>query len=159
MAFEIRDAAPSDDEAIIALIDALNRHEAAIADDRRTDPAAARECLDRDRERVAEGGGALLVACDGGRVVGFLALVFARDEPYVRQDLRDYAMIAELVVDERARGLGVGRGLIAAAERRARDHGLPRISIAALAANAAALATYRAAGYGDYLITLERRLD
>lgn len=158
MAFEIRDAREGDDEAIVALIDALNRYEAGLADDRRTDPAAARECLDRDRERIAEAGGALLVACDGGRVVGFLALVFGRDEPYVVPELRDYAMIAELVVDERARGRGVGRGLMAEAERRARAYGLRRIMVAALAANEAALATYRAAGYGDHLLTLERRL-
>lgn len=154
----IREAIPADDEAIVALIDALNRHEAGLVDDRRTDPEAARECLDRDRRRIAENGGALLVACAGERVVGFLALVFGRDEPYVRPELRDYAMIAELVVADDARGLGVGRALIAEAERRARARGAPRIMVAALAANAGALAVYRAAGYADYLVTLERRL-
>ncbi|TVR10082.1 MAG: GNAT family N-acetyltransferase [Salinarimonadaceae bacterium] len=158
MAVVIRDVIPADEEAIIALIDALNRYEAGLVDDRRTDITAARECLDRDRERIAESGGALLAACEGERVVGFLALVFGRDEPYVLPRFRDYAMIAELVVDAEARGAGIGRALIAEAERRARERGLERITVAALAVNKGALAAYSAAGYGDYMVTLERRL-
>ncbi|MCG6121425.1 MAG: GNAT family N-acetyltransferase [Microvirga sp.] len=158
MAFVIRDASPADDDAIVALIDALNQYEANLVDDRRTDPAAARECLERDRERIGRSGGGLVVACEEERVIGFLALVFARDEPYVLPQWRDYAMIAELVVDAYSRGLGVGRSLIAEAERRARERGVARIAVAALSANAGALAAYRAAGYGDYMITLERRL-
>jgi GNAT superfamily N-acetyltransferase len=154
----IRNADPLDAEALIDLIDQLNRHEAGLSDDRRTDREAARECLASLTTRIARDGGALLVCENAGQITGLLAMAYAMDEPYVAEPLRRHALITDLVVAETARGTGIGRLLMAEAEKRAREAGLRRIMITALHANEAALRAYQAAGYGAYLMTLEKPL-
>lgn len=154
----VRDATAQDAAALVELIDQLNHYEAAIADDRRTDREAAQECLASLTARIARDGGAVLVCESDGRVTGLLAMAHATDEPYIVGPLRRHALITDLVVEESARGTGIGRSLLAEAEKRARKAGLGRIMITALHANEAALRAYQAAGYGTYLITLQKPL-
>jgi ribosomal protein S18 acetylase RimI-like enzyme len=155
----IRPAREEDRAAIVALINQLNLHEAALCDDRRTDLAAAEECHAAILARIAREGGALFVACDAEDApVGFLSLAFAMDEPFVREELRRYGVVTDLVVAEDRRGSGIGRMLLAEAERRCREQGLRRLLIGALVANAQALASYRASGFGDYMLMLSKGL-
>jgi len=84
----IRLATDDDRDGVIALIHALNLHEATLSADRRTDEAAAQECHAAITERIASYGGALLVADRDGKLVGVLALAFATDEPFVVPELR-----------------------------------------------------------------------
>jgi ribosomal protein S18 acetylase RimI-like enzyme len=155
----IRPAEERDRAAIVDLIHALNLHEATLCADRRTDFAAAQECYDAVRARIARDGGALFMACSAqDEPLGFISLAFATDEPFVREALRRYGMVTDLVVAPAHRGAGIGRRLIAAAEERVREEGVARLQIGVLAANEDAAASYRAAGYGPHMLMLEKYL-
>lgn len=154
MSVSIRTAGPADRETCIVLIDALNAFEATLVDDRLTTRAAAEAAYKRAVERVVETKGRILLAEEDGLAVGLLVWVTDVEHPYVREDVRRYGQVADLIVVEDARGRGVGRALIAAAEALTREAGLKRLAIGALAANGSALATYRKAGFGDYLTIL-----
>jgi len=150
----IRTAGPADRETCIVLIDALNAFEATLVDDRLTTRAAAEAAYERAVERVAETKGRILLAEEDGRPVGLLVFVIDVEQPYVREDVRRYGQVADLIAVEDARGRGVGRALIAAAEDLTRKAGLVRLAIGALSANTGALDAYRKAGFGDYLTIL-----
>ncbi|MCC5977806.1 MAG: GNAT family N-acetyltransferase [Salinarimonas sp.] len=143
----IRPAEAGDAAALVALIDALNHHEAGLVDDRRTDILAARECLASLQARIARDGGGLHVAVTAGAVVGMIGWVIEVGEPYLQAHLRKFALITDLVVAEGQRGAGVGRALIRSVEDEARLHGLPRLAISVLAANHAAIDAYRSQGF------------
>jgi GNAT superfamily N-acetyltransferase len=155
----IRAARDEDREAIVALIHQLNLHEAALCEDRRTDYAAAEECFEAIWVRIARDGGALVVAVDEDDApLGVLSLAFATDKPFVREELRRYGVVTDLVVAETHRGSGIGRMLLAEAEERVRREGLSRLLIGVLGANAQALASYRATGFADYMLMLAKDL-
>jgi GNAT superfamily N-acetyltransferase len=87
----------------------------------------------------------ILVAEVGGRVVGSVSLhaipYFARTGRWLR--------IESLVVDENSRGTGVGRALMAAAERTARDWDCLAIEVTSARSRVGAHAFYGALGYVD----------
>jgi ribosomal protein S18 acetylase RimI-like enzyme len=87
---------------------------------------------------------ALLVAEHAGHVVGFVAVGPARDAD------RDPATSAELrviLVDAHERGLGVGRALIAGAERAMAQSGFSDATLWVLPENAQALRCYERCGW------------
>jgi len=145
----IRPATAQDTPALVALIDALNRHEAALTDDRRTDFAAARECLASLDARIARTGGGVNVAQCQGDIVGMISWVIEEGEPYLQAHLRRYALITDLVVAGERRGSGIGGALIGSVEDAARAQALPRLAITVLAANQAAIDAYRTQGFVD----------
>ncbi len=97
----------------------------------------------------------ILVAETGGYPVGYLRLVAAiplASNAHVRQ-------IQGLAVDERARGRGVARALLAAAYERARQAGATRITLRVLGPNTPARRLYESEGFtvegvlpGEFLI-------
>lgn len=143
----IRPATAQDAPALVALIDALNHHEAALTDDRRTDIAAARECLASLEARIAQAGGGILVAQHQGETVGMIGWVIEEGEPYLQAHLRRYALITDLVVADARRGSGIGSALIGSVEDAVRAQALPRLAITVLAANQAAIDAYRTRGF------------
>ncbi|MEM8902893.1 MAG: GNAT family N-acetyltransferase [Actinomycetota bacterium] len=68
------------------------------------------------------------------------------------------AYVGEPVVDEAAAGAGIGRALMARAERWALDAGLRCITLHTGAANTAARAFYEALGYVEEDVKLTRVL-
>jgi GNAT superfamily N-acetyltransferase len=64
-----------------------------------------------------------------------------------------------LFVRETARGTGIGRALLAEAERLTRARGLDRMLIGVAAGNDRAEETYRRAGYAPYSREMIRHLD
>lgn len=158
MTLAIRTAGPADRETCIGLIDALNAYEATLVDDRLTTRAAAEAAYAAAVDRVVRTKGRILLAEEDGIVVGLLVFVFDEEHPYVRENVRRYGQIADLIVVEDARGRGVGRALIAAAEDLVREAGLERLAIGALAANEGALAAYRKSGFDDYLQILVKQV-
>jgi len=83
-----------------------------------TDSVAIRERLARVRERANEG--TVFVALDAfGGVVGWTHVAMR-----VNLEEEPFAELAGLVVDAGARGSGVGKALLAAAEEWSRAHGL-----------------------------------
>ena len=145
----IRPATPDDMPALVNLIDALNRHEATLTDDRRTDIEAAQECIASLEARIAMAGGGILVAEIAGEVAGMIGWVIEEGEPYLQTHLRRYALITDLVVAQEQRGTGVGGALIGSVEDAARAQALPRLAISVLAANRAAIDAYRRRGFTD----------
>src|SRR5690349_6767881 len=84
------------------------------------------ESLPGRLERLtANAGAAALVAVRDDRIVGLATMHFIT--PINRE--RDVAWLTTLVVDEAARGTGVGRALVEAVEARARDAGCERLSV------------------------------
>ncbi len=84
--------------------------------------------------------GLLLVATLHGAPVGCGALKLHGAEP---------AELKRMWVDETARGLGLGRRLLAELERRAAEHGAPAVRLETNQALTEAIALYRSAGYAE----------
>ena len=158
MSVTIRERMLGDRERLIALFHQLNVHEDNITGDRRTDRAAAAEALADVEGRLAEKGGLFMVAEVAGEVAGFLVLVYRTDSIYIREEHRPYALIRDLVVDERYRRLGVGRALMDAAEAAAVKAGYSRLLINVLAGNAAAETAYARQGFRPYGHDLQKAI-
>lgn len=92
-----------------------------------------------------DGADHLLAVGDRGEPVGFLSLHYRRRLNHATEE----AWIPDLVVRERARGSGVGRALLAEAERRARDRGCHRLALESGYGRTRAHGVYLAAGMTD----------
>jgi ribosomal protein S18 acetylase RimI-like enzyme len=154
----IRLAGATDRNAIVGLIHALNLYEATLSADRRTDFAAAEECYEAIKARIARDGGALVVASEEDAILGVLSLAFAVDEPFVKPELRNFGVVTDLVVAQAHRGRGIGRMLLAEAERRTTAEGRARLLIGVLSTNNAALDSYERSGFTPYMVTLGKNL-
>jgi ribosomal protein S18 acetylase RimI-like enzyme len=99
---------------------------------------------------------ALYVAATGRNVVGYV-LVTREDTP---DDLTivPRASVDELAVAHTYRRRGVGRALLASAERWARKQGLQLVQLAVWAFNRPAKRLFRHAGYRPLMVKLEKRL-
>jgi ribosomal-protein-alanine N-acetyltransferase len=84
---------------------------------------------------------AVLIAQIGARVVGNLVLL-------LRKGSRN-ARVYSVIVDPAARGLGVGRALVARAESVARGGGRDQVTLEVRADNAAARRLYAGMGYAE----------
>ena len=119
------------------------------------------EALDRALEGSAEllpqgpgtPGMLLLVGVlDDGTPIGrlWLGLTHPRDVP-------DCAFVYDIEVDERHRGSGLGRALLAAGEDVVRSHGVPAVELNVFADNVRAVGLYSSAGYR--VVTQQMRKD
>jgi len=147
MEIAIREAEARDRRRLVALYQALNRHEDRLTGDRRTGRAAAAENLDESMARIASSGGLFLVAEVGGEIAGLATLVFKEGAIYQRPELRAHAHIVELVVDAAQRRQGIGRALMTAAERAAAERGYQRLTISVMAGNREAEQAYARQGF------------
>lgn len=104
---------------------------------------------DRARRRVmwaglvAPGNGRVLVAADGDVLVAFVHVAPSRDD----DASADVGEITSLYVQPSHWRRGIGRDLMTAALRHARDSGLATVTLWVLEANARARAFYEAAGF------------
>lgn len=158
MTLVLRPYAPADRRAAIALIHQLNVFEDAISGDRAKDHAAAEACLDLDLSRAAEQGGAVVMALDGREVVGMMAFFVDLKEPYLSAEVGKVGHIAELVVDERHRGQGIGTALLEEAENLARHHEVSRLRIGVIAGNGIARRAYERFGFRAAAIELTKEV-
>jgi len=157
-AFVTRLMTEADRPALLRHAAALNAHEQAASGDRDVTPEGAEASLRHTLRRVAESGGATWVAETEGRVLGHLCLVFETMPPYVAAAQRRIAYIADLFVQEEARGQGAFQALLAEAERHAVARGATRLMIGVLAGNAIAERAYAKAGFRPYATELVRTL-
>lgn len=154
----IRPATAADRVALDEQELGLNLFEDALVGDRNVTAAGASAAMDRLHQRAADSDGVVLVAETDGAVIGHLVLAFERLGPYVREELRDYALVADLFVREVHRGRGVGRALVAEAERRAIARGMPRMMLGVVHGNRAAERSYRRQGFRDYALEMVKDL-
>lgn len=89
----------------------------------------------------------------GGRPVGFACL---RLIPHLQGD-EPYAKLTDNYVDESARRRGVSRALIAHVEAVVRAAGASEVVIITGFENAGAQAAYRASGYADWALAMQKR--
>ena len=133
--------------------------EHAFEPNRRLDGAVAAEYFGILAEGVRTQGGRIFVAeAEDGSLLGWGVVHRDEDDVYVVGKERAFAFIAELFVVEEARGKGVGRAFIAAAEDWARAQGLKVMQIGVLPGNTRAKAIYERAGYVPYAIQLRKYL-
>jgi len=83
----------------------------------------------------------LLMARDEGRIVGSLSLVVFRNPTGVR------AWIEDVIVDESARGRGIGEAITRAAIERAREMGARTVDLSSRPAREAANRLYQRIGF------------
>lgn len=130
-AVQVRDAETSDAEALARLCTQLGY------------PAEPASMPARLARLDAAGDARALVATEGGNVLG-LATVHLR---HALNHAAPLAQLSLLVVDERARGRGVGRTLVAAAEAWARERGCHRMIVTTALQRSDAHAFYERIGY------------
>lgn len=147
---------PDDKRVLLDFIWGLQRYEAEFEADRRLDPAYGEEQF-ADLVKNLETG-AVFIAEDEGRPVGWVMVYETEGRPYVIEEERRQAVICELYVDPALRGKGAGRALLAACEEWARGRGLTVIHIGHLADNARASDVYEKAGYTPYVLLRRKRL-
>ena len=94
-----------------------------------------------------------------GEVVGCMNIARQVAPGYPMYRRREYAVIENVVVDERHRRQGVGTTLLEEAKRWARDRGLTTIQLGVWAANGPAVAFYAKHGFRVLTQKMELRLD
>lgn len=151
----LRPARPADAPALVALLPGL-------ADFPVPGWRTARQIADADTRILLEalahpdpGTLVLLAEGPGGTVTGF---IFAT----TRQDYftgTPHAHIEVLVVSDAARGQGLARTLIGAAERWARDRGYPSVTLNVFDRNSRARAVYERLGYAPETLHYIKPLD
>lgn len=139
----------TDREAAVELFLQLNRHEFAITSDRRTDRGSAEFCVEDMILAVGQGAVAL-VAETAGSVVGLLVWVARTDEAYMVEAARRHGSVQDIVIAEVHRGKGIGRALLAEAERLTREAGMMRLKLTVLSGNDVAVNAYGRFGFRDY---------
>ena len=156
----VRDAGPADRAALNRFMTELNRFEHRIRPDRDTGAPAGAAHLDFLLGLIESDGGFTLLAETDGTPVGFLlGLRGAEEGTYVVPDERRFGDISDIFVAEEARGQGVGKALMLAAEGRFRAMGLTRVRITALTANKDAVAAYTATGFTPLYTVLEKPIE
>jgi len=126
MPIEIRTATPHDSPAVSRLLGELGH-------------AVPPEALPSRFAALAAGGGAAFVAADGPSPAVGLVVLARHANLHAALPV---AYVTALVVATEARGRGVGRALLAAAERWARDRGCGRLAVTSAEHRAEAHAFY-----------------
>jgi ribosomal protein S18 acetylase RimI-like enzyme len=108
---------------------------------------------------VAERNGGIRLARTTLSTVGFVcAWPEVDDDPLLRDDVRTYAYVSDIFIENAWRRQGVALRLLDAIESEMLSRGCRRIRICSKAANHGALECYRKAGYRPYEITLTKQL-
>lgn len=110
------------------------------------------------RRLLAEGASYLTATDDDGRVIGYAVVTLESDPDDTFAAAQGVAEVATLVVAEGHRSAGLGRSLLDAAERIAREGGFDAMKIYVMAGNHRAQAFYEMAGYLVAEHVLYRRL-
>lgn len=143
MTVNVRDAAPADAQAIVDLLEQPGH---PISPETTQHQLALLAGTGRDRVLVAEADGVVL---------GVLSLHWT---PLLHRD-RPLGRVTALVVDEAARGQGLGSRLVAEAERVLREANCSAVEVTSNVRRAEAHDFYRSLGYGQSSAYFWRGLD
>jgi len=160
---KVRPFIPKDQPEVLRLLAALQDHVAQV------DPF---HCLRRQKEfdvkryfrglrNMLKKNGNIFLAINEGVVVGLVAAAVhnsSMSELEVKPGLGHSGRVFELIVDERARGLGVGKKLLRAAEQFLRSKKCGIIFIGCFATNTTALDFYRRNGYVERNIEFAKKV-
>jgi GNAT superfamily N-acetyltransferase len=154
----LRTALPADRGTVVELIHQLNVFEADLVGDRRRDYGAAEEYYDELMQRLSRRNGRIILAETEGIVVAAMGFSLDQDAAYVIDEVRNHGPVTDLIVHNDWRARGIGRMLLAEAERLTKEAGHKRLVIGALVANERAERTYRAFGFAPYVSILSKEL-
>lgn len=166
--FTIRTFEPDDLESVIDLKWEMSQfHEQLPNSDTPIDRdydygrAAAGAAIERDLQHGATRGGALLVAVEDGRVIGYLSWYVddRANSATLRPEHRPLAYVAGVSVTEASRGRGIGTALLAHAEAQARERGITRLGIGVRTSNAGAMRLYEDFGFHGIELRMFKPLD
>jgi GNAT superfamily N-acetyltransferase len=149
---------PADEAAILDFISALQKYESGFEKNRRTDPDFRSEHWAVVQNRAKTHHGVILVAEDGGKVVGWAFAFEEEGEVFIEGTQRRHGFLAEIYVVPEARGTGMGRALIEGCEEWSRDRGHKALTINVLSNNHRAIRAYEGLGYAPYTVTLRKYL-
>lgn len=152
--FEIRDAIPSDQEALLALLPQLADFD--LPAHRNPDDLWKSDAKLMEQHLAGKSDNTiLLVAADeAGKVAGF-ALTSQRPELLSGESS---AHLEAIVVAGSARGCGLGRRLLELTEQRSVAAGAKSITLHAFAANTRATSLYESAGFDGELVRYSKLL-
>lgn len=155
----VRDARLEDRPVLDAMMRGLNEYEYQIVPDRDLSEAACRDHMDYLLGEVEKNDGFVLIGELNGATAGFLVgYCDVYEGTFVLPDERPFGYIPELFVTQEARGVGLGKALIQAAERKFADRGLKIIRLFALDGNVSALEFYRKIGFAPDSIELKKMI-
>ena len=157
-AMKIRRYTAADEASCRACVVQLQEAERQIEPRLRRGEDIADDYLQQMHARCREYAGIILVAEVADTIVG-LAMVLVRVPfEYLDEPPGEYAIVAELVVDDAHRRRGIGAALLRAAESHAREAGASELRIGVLSGNVAARQLYKQEGFAPYLETLSKPL-
>lgn len=150
---------PDDFDALTVMIGRLQEYERQLMPNLKS-PNAVADDYARELVEMASGArGAILIARDDIRVIGYVAGYFREDDdPCLQEEVRIYANVSDLYVEERWRMRGVGRLLLTAIEEQMRLRGGVSLRATAKALNAAAISCLSDFGYGPMKVVLSKTL-
>ena len=146
----LRPATAADRDAVLALAPRLAEGVVPWRDQEGA-RRAGRAWLTGSLDEAAAGDGTVLVAVDGGAVLGVLSV---RPAQHFTGERDGY--IGELAVDDAAAWRGVGRALVDAADAWARAAGLENLTLHTGASNTGARAFYATLGFAEEEVRLTR---
>jgi GNAT superfamily N-acetyltransferase len=156
---EIRPYRETDAEAMLPLFRSLQAHEVPLFDRMKPAEAMGSWYLDLLKKQCREGDGTILVADDGAALLGYATILANVIEDGSGDEVAyAYAYVGDLVVDDRARGHGIGRRLLDECERYAKQAGRDEMRISVLAKNGSAREVYRRFGFDDLMIDMRKLL-
>ncbi|MGI9406165.1 MAG: GNAT family N-acetyltransferase [Hyphomicrobiaceae bacterium] len=159
MDVHVREATAADRDAILALHAKLHNVERTLHPNRApVEEIGNAATIERDAE-LAKNDGCIFVAERDGEIIGCVVTTIDDGDAYLIESDRRFGWIRSISVSEEARGAGVGRALMKAAEGRFRNRGLSQIQVYVLAANDRAQSFYADNGFHPYEISYEKRLD
>jgi GNAT superfamily N-acetyltransferase len=106
------------------------------------------------REYIASTGSGILVADDGGQVIGLLSYSLRPSLVHAGRS----CVIEELVIDQTTQRQGIGARLVEDLLRRAAEWGCVEVSVTTLAGQRGAIEFYKARGFRDDAVQLEKHL-
>jgi ribosomal protein S18 acetylase RimI-like enzyme len=145
-------------DALVALVRELQTHEHAQFDRMKRPEEIGSWYVDALLEDCSKHDGEILLALDAGNIVGYVVYLTNVSNEDPDETSYSYAYVSELVVTEAVRGQGWGKHLLAECEQRCRKAGARWLRVHVLAGNQRAASVYRAFGFRDHLIELEKPL-
>ncbi len=155
---QIRDYADADEDALIGLIRQLQIHEGRYYDRMLPPEDIAGWYIDALKADCRQHAGHIRMACTGGKVAGYCAILTRVEADDIDETPYVYAYVSELAVAEKARGNGIGKALLADAERLARAAGAKWLRVSVLTRNTLAHEVYKSYGFADRLVNMEKPL-
>jgi ribosomal protein S18 acetylase RimI-like enzyme len=155
---QIREYVPEDASGVERCFVELQEFERGIEPLRAKGEDLREKYLEFMFKRAEERGGRVFVAEADGRIVGFVSLWLHNPEDELVNAPGEYAYISDLMVTAEYRGLGLGLGLLRAAEDFARAGGASRLKLGVLARNIVARRLYENFGFEESAVLMSKEL-